>query len=228
MEPTPAGGGVMQMRLAIVADHRITVEAIRRALRHAPDCDVIGYVDARRPCGLAVANARADVVLLHDPGAPELTLGRIREIRAAAPGSKLILLTSAVDPDWLADAAKAGADAAIAKTQHLESVGVLVREILAGHVYHAFRPRPVAAELEGGVRLLTPRELEILRLVANGAPNSQVAAELWVTEQTVKFHLSNVYQKLGVANRTEASRFAHLNGLLDSWMTTAPFGAEAA
>jgi DNA-binding NarL/FixJ family response regulator len=78
-----------------------------------------------------------------------------------------------------------------------------------------------------GADVLTPRELEILRLVANGASNGRVAAELWVTEQTVKFHLSNVYQKLGVANRTEASRFAHVNGLLDSW-TPAPLDVEAA
>ena len=61
---------------------------------------------------------------------------------------------------------------------------------------------------------LTRRELEILCLVAEGHSNSQLAAMLWVTEQTVKFHLSNIYRKLDVANRTEASRWAQLNGLL--------------
>ena len=63
---------------------------------------------------------------------------------------------------------------------------------------------------------LTERELEILRLVAAGAPNSRIAAQLWITEQTVKFHLSNVYRKLGVANRTEASHHAYVHGLLDT------------
>ena len=58
---------------------------------------------------------------------------------------------------------------------------------------------------------LTKRELEILQLVAEGYSNSQLARMLWVTEQTVKFHLSNIYRKLGVANRTEASRQAHLH-----------------
>jgi DNA-binding CsgD family transcriptional regulator len=61
---------------------------------------------------------------------------------------------------------------------------------------------------------LTRRELEILRLVADGHSNGQLAQMLWVTEQTVKFHLSNIYRKLHVANRTEASRWAQLNGLL--------------
>jgi DNA-binding NarL/FixJ family response regulator len=61
---------------------------------------------------------------------------------------------------------------------------------------------------------LTDRELEILRLVAQGYTNGKIARELWVTEQTVKFHLSNTYRKLGVANRTEASRYAHLNDLM--------------
>ena len=63
---------------------------------------------------------------------------------------------------------------------------------------------------------LTRRELEILQLVAEGHSNSQLARMLWVTEQTVKFHLSNIYRKLDVANRTEASRWAQLNGLLST------------
>jgi DNA-binding CsgD family transcriptional regulator len=63
---------------------------------------------------------------------------------------------------------------------------------------------------------LTRRELEILRLVAEGHSNAQLARMLWVTEQTVKFHLSNIYRKLDVANRTEASRWAQRRGLLDT------------
>ena len=61
---------------------------------------------------------------------------------------------------------------------------------------------------------LTRRESEILRLVAEGKPNQQIAGDLWITEQTVKYHVSNIYRKLEVANRTEASRWAQLHGLL--------------
>ena len=76
--------------------------------------------------------------------------------------------------------------------------------------------RATPAEPSSAAHQLTPRELEILRLVAEGHSNSQLAQLLWVTEQTVKFHLSNIYRKLNVANRTEASRWAQLNGLLSS------------
>jgi DNA-binding CsgD family transcriptional regulator len=67
---------------------------------------------------------------------------------------------------------------------------------------------------------LTRRELEVLRLVSRGATNRSVAATLWVTDQTVKFHLSNVYRKLGVRNRFEAARWAWENGLLDEESAT--------
>jgi DNA-binding NarL/FixJ family response regulator len=73
------------------------------------------------------------------------------------------------------------------------------------------RPSVVADETKCS---LTDRELQVLRLVAQGYTNSRVAGELRVTEQTVKFHLSNTYRKLGVANRTGASRYAHLNNLV--------------
>ena len=63
---------------------------------------------------------------------------------------------------------------------------------------------------------LSERELEILKALARGLSNKQIAKEGWVTEQTVKFHLSNIYRKLGVANRTEATRFAYQHGLVDS------------
>jgi DNA-binding CsgD family transcriptional regulator len=77
---------------------------------------------------------------------------------------------------------------------------------------------PVRVERPGG---LTRRELEILRLVAEGHSNAQLARMLWVTEQTVKFHLSNIYRKLDVANRTEASRWAQRNGLLGDELSLA-------
>jgi DNA-binding NarL/FixJ family response regulator len=219
---------VTPVRLAIVAEHRMTAEAIRRALRETCDCEIVGYVDARRSCALPIANARVDVVLLDDAGTCDVTLARIRELRAAAPTAELMLLTPDMEPGWLADAAAAGVDAAIAKTAPLASVGMLVREVLAGNVVHEFPAAPVAVQRSAtGPKVLSARELEILRLVASGASNSRVAAELWVTQQTVKFHLTNVYTKLGVANRTEASHYAHVNGLLDTW-TPAPLDAEAA
>jgi DNA-binding CsgD family transcriptional regulator len=94
-----------------------------------------------------------------------------------------------------------------------------VRETLDGHIFHRFSaPRPVNGRLPSAVSTedlpLTGRELEILQLVASGSTNGEVARRLWVTEQTVKFHLRNIYRKLDVANRTQASHFAYANGLV--------------
>ncbi len=75
-------------------------------------------------------------------------------------------------------------------------------------------PSPSEIKLSGPAEELTRREREILGFVADGMTNARIGRELWVTEQTVKFHLSNLYRKLGVSNRTEASRFAHVNGLV--------------
>ena len=203
------------MRVLIVADNPLSATAVRRHLRGAAIHEVInGYADGRRPCAAIVTETRPDVVVIDHMRPDELALERIREVRVAAPGVKLVLLTTSMDAQWLSAAEAAGIDAAIAKSDHTTNVGVLVREVAAGHVFHAFSRCPVAREprAEG----ITPRELEILRLVAAGASNGRIAAELWVTEQTVKFHLSNIYRKLGVSNRTEASHYAHVHNLLDT------------
>ena len=206
------------MLVVIVTDNGFAAEAIRRSFRGTSGVRVAGYVDGRRPCGAAVAEAGADVVI------------RISDVRRAVPACKIIVLTAAPDAAWLGDAVRAGADAAIAKTVQPATLGLLVREIWAGNIHHAFTTRRATGAVHGDHGKLTPRELEILQLVAGGASNGVIARELWVTEQTVKFHLSNVYRKLGVGNRTEASHYAHVNGLTDvfalpSQTDSVPFAA---
>ena len=200
------------MRVLIIADNAVTANGINLEMRHATGCQVTGFLNGRRACAAHVAEEQPDVVLLDDLRDRELTLARIREVRAAAPQSKILLLTQRMEPDWLAEAAEAGIDAAIAKIARPGSIGALVREVVRCNVFHAFAHRTVTEPQ--AMHDLTVRELEILRLVASGNSNRGIAQRLWVTEQTVKFHLSNVYRKLGVANRTEASRSAQLRGLV--------------
>jgi DNA-binding NarL/FixJ family response regulator len=201
------------MRVLIIADNAVTANGINLEMRNATGCTVTGFLNGRQPCGKHVAEQLVDVVLLDDLHKSEMTLTRIREVRMAAPATKILLLTLRMDPDWLAQASEAGVDAAIAKIARPGSIGALVREVVRGNVFHTFAPRTQPARpVPHG---LTVRELEILRLVASGASNRGIAKRLWVTEQTVKFHLSNVYRKLGVANRTEASHVALKRHLLD-------------
>ena len=200
------------MRALIVADHPLAAEAIRRELRHAAAFHSVGLADGRHACTESVATAAPHVVVIDQMADQARTLARLREARTAAPAAKVVLLTTLLEDEPLAEATAAGAHAAISRSLRPGAVGVFVREVARGNVFHAFtRPLP---PVEAGTAGLTPRESEILRLMASGASNAAIGAKLWVTEQTIKFHLSNVYRKLGVANRTQASHYAHTHGLL--------------
>lgn len=198
-------------RLMIVADHSLAVHAIRLALRQTAGFRVVGFFDGRGSIRQALLELNPDVVVVDDMQHSENAVARMREIAEATPDAKSLLLTLRMDQEWLDEAFEAGIDAVVSKTVHPVSLGTLLREICQGTVAlrHQARSAPAAKE----DCPLTDRELEILRLVAEGYTNGRIAADLWVTEQTVKFHLSNTYRKLGVANRTQASRYAHLHAL---------------
>jgi DNA-binding NarL/FixJ family response regulator len=105
------------------------------------------------------------------------------------------------------------------KTAHPDDLRATVRQAFNHSIYlprRTARRTSVDAEIRDEPHDLTRRELEILSLVAEGHSNAKLAKMLWVTEQTVKFHLSNIYRKIDVSNRTEASRWAQLHGLLSS------------
>jgi len=199
-------------RLLIVADRSMVQHTIRLALRQTAGFEVIGFVDGRTPVRGAIVEHHPDVVLVDDPEDSDVALERLREAQEHAPAAQLLLLTMRMGEDWLADAFDAGADAVLSRSMHPVSLGTMLREVVRGNVVHRYEsPRRAAAE----PCPLTRRELEILLLAAEGHTNGQIARSLWVTEQTVKFHLSNTYRKLGVANRTEASRYAHLHALVE-------------
>jgi DNA-binding NarL/FixJ family response regulator len=200
-------------RVLIVADHTLVVHSIRMALRQAAGFQIVGCVDGRRSTRAQLVQLRPDVILLDEMRRPEDGLARLREAAADAPDAERLLLASAMDDDRLAAAFEAGACAVVSKTVHPIAFGTLLREIVHGNVVQQHRPRTAEAT-RGRDCPLTSRELEILRLAAQGMTNAQIARDLWVTQQTVKFHLSNTYRKLGVANRTEASRYAHVNALV--------------
>jgi DNA-binding NarL/FixJ family response regulator len=202
-------------RLLIIAAGVLEAEALRQALRYTPNIQIIGFAESSRPCGLTVRQARPDLILVNAVSAPETALERIAEARAEVPETTIICRGHHLAASWPHEVAEAGADATVDGQIDGVRMAMLVREIADGTVFHL--PRASSRQQRGSsdaAARLTARELEILRLMAAGATNSSVASQLWVTEQTVKFHLSNIYRKLGVANRTEASHYAHTHGLL--------------
>jgi DNA-binding NarL/FixJ family response regulator len=142
----------------------------------------------------------------------------VREALHRAPGMKAIVLSMYDDAEHRNASFKAGVSAYVLKSTHPDDLRSAIRQAFEPSVYFPSNGSSNgAAVFESPSHVgLTPRELEILRLVAEGYSNAQLAKMLWVTEQTVKFHLSNIYRKLSVSNRTEASRWAQRHGLLES------------
>jgi len=141
----------------------------------------------------------------------------VRESRLRVPDMEAIVLSMYDDTEHVEASFNAGASAYVLKSTHPDDLKSAIRQAFEHSVYFASDGRangdvPLKSPEDVG---LTRRELEILQLVAEGDSNAQLARMLWITEQTVKFHLSNIYRKLGVSNRTEAGRWAQLNGLLD-------------
>jgi DNA-binding NarL/FixJ family response regulator len=201
----------------------LIVEAIRIGFRKSGEFNCVGHADGRKTSARTILGAQPDVILMDDMDRSERAVELIREIRAEEGNSAsvVIVLSMQMGAEWLGQLFDAGATGAISKATQPVALATLVRETVNGHIFRAFpvRPRP-AAQFTPSLAVqdlsLTTRELEILKLVAAGATNGDVAARLWVTEQTVKFHLRNVYRKLGVANRTQAGHFAYVNGLVGS------------
>jgi DNA-binding NarL/FixJ family response regulator len=201
------------MRILIVADHGLAVLAIRHALRYTPGMQFIGSVDGRTPVSRLMAELNADVVLVDEMRDANNAVERIREIAQRWQDVKIVALATRMEDAWLDRALEAGADAAVCKMTRSLSIGGIVREVATGTV----RMSRGHMGVRGGAStssLLTERELEVLRHVALGNTNARIAAELSVTEQTIKFHLGNLYRKIGAANRTEATRYAFMNGLV--------------
>ena len=144
----------------------------------------------------------------------------VRNATQRHPELKSIVVSDNTEFEAIDAAFAAGASAYCVKTARQEDLASAIRQVFERSIYlaangsHDYPVRTTSTAVEPAPHDLTKREVEILQLVAEGHSNSQLARMLWVTEQTVKFHLSNIYRKLDVANRTEASRWAQLNGLL--------------
>ena len=209
-------------RLVVVADNSLIVEAIRIGLRASGEFNLLGHANARRTSVRTIVDAEPDVVLVDDMDHSELAVSLIKAIKEENEAITVLVLTVRMDSEWLDQVFEAGASGAISKAIQPVALSTLVRETLDGHVIHV-GSRPASGTKQARLRAhavavedcpLTTREIEILQLVAAGSANGEIARRLWVTEQTVKFHLSNIYRKLEVGNRTQASHYAHVNGLV--------------
>ncbi len=203
------------MRVLIADDHRLIVDGIKRALEACDDFEVVGEATSGSQVLPLVGRTNPDLVLLdlRMPGADGLTC--LAQIRKRHPDVKVVVLSVSTDENVIQTALKRGASAYIVKSVNPIDLPSALRQAMEGTVYTAVglpQPGENAARVAG----LTERETAILSALARGLSNEAIGKELWVAEQTVKFHLTNIYRKLGVSNRTEAARLAYQHGLVES------------
>jgi DNA-binding NarL/FixJ family response regulator len=217
-------------RTAVIVDERpLWLDALEGLLMRL-DLQVVGRTTKPATARGIVTQYAPDLVIVDyaaiaDPDAAESTL--LQSARQANPNVCCLVLSESDDPLDRERAFAAGATVFCVKRVEADDLASAIRQSFEHSVYFATSAHattrtqapadePAAVEDDATAPVgLTKREIQILRLAAEGYSNSQLARMLWVTEQTVKFHLSNIYRKLGVANRTEASRWAQRNGLLN-------------
>jgi DNA-binding NarL/FixJ family response regulator len=208
-------------RSAVILDrHPLWLDALERLLAN------VGIVVVGRATGgdeaLELIDAHApDVFIAGINASVAEQLAVVRKAQQDHALLKCVVVADSAEVDAIEAAFAAGASVYCIKTAEEGDFASAIRQAFERSIYIAANGPEMTARSapevpSSATHQLTRRELEILRLVAEGHSNSQLAHMLWVTEQTVKFHLSNIYRKLNVANRTEASRWAQLNGLLSN------------
>ena len=205
------------MRVLIADDHALILAGIKRALEEDDQFEVVAEARVGSQVLPLVSQTNPDLALL-DLRMPEMDgLTCLDRIKKQHPKVKVVILSVSTDPEVVQTVLNHGAAAYIVKSVNPIDLASALRQALDGTVFSAVglpekRAQDDAVKAAG----LTERETAILKALAGGLSNKAIAKELWVAEQTVKFHLTNIYRKLDVANRTEAARYAYEHGLIDN------------
>jgi DNA-binding NarL/FixJ family response regulator len=194
----------------VADDHPLMLAALRRVFAAHADLEIVAEVTRGSQVLPAIASSHPDILLL-DVRMPELDgIGCLQRLRRRGCDLPVVVLTSYSDEAHLQAARAAGASAYVVKTVDPTELADIVRAAAAGAEFRAVVPD--AAPANGG-STLSDREASVLHALADGLSNKEIGRNLHLSEQTVKFHLRNIYRKLDVASRTEAVRWAYRHGL---------------
>jgi NarL family two-component system response regulator LiaR len=203
----------------LVDDHQVVRRGLRAFLQLQPDLEVVGEAAGGQAAVAAAAESRPDVVLMDLVMPDGDGIAAIRALAEAAPGARVVVLSSFADDERIFAAMQAGAAGYLLKDVDPDALAGAIRDVHRGRP--ALHPdvaarlmRRVADPAGPATEPLTPREREVLRLVVEGYANKQIARRLLITEKTVKTHVSSILQKLGVADRTAAAVLAIRQGLV--------------
>ena len=207
----------------LVDDHQMVRQGVRAFLEKQPDISVVGEAASGAEALRLAADLAPDVTLM-DLVMPEMDgVETTRRLKQASPRSQVIILTSYHDDEHIFPAIRAGALSYALKDVSSGELIEIVRKAARGEaVMHPHVAARVMEELRGGPRAQTPfpsdlseRELETLRLIAEGLNNAEIAERLVISEHTVKRHVSNILSKLHLADRTQAAVYAWREGVVD-------------
>jgi len=209
------------IKVLITDDHPVVREGLSAMLNKEPDIQVVGEAENGTEAIDKAKELQPDVVLM-DLRMPEVDgVEAMRQIRAANPGIKFIVLTTYDNDEYIFKGIEAGARAYLLKDAPREELFKAIRAVykgesliepaVAGKVLDRFAELSRQAQV---VDALSEREVEVLKLMAKGAANKEIAAGLCISESTVKTHIQTIFQKLGVGDRTEAVTEAIKKGII--------------
>jgi len=205
------------IRVLLVDDHAVVREGLRAFLELQPDIVVVGEADGGETALAVAAKVRPDVVLMDlvMPDGDGITA--VRNLRDQNPDIRVLVLTSYIDDAQVFGAVQAGAAGYQLKDIQPEALAEAIRDVHAGRpaLHPEAQTRLMHRTSEGPGATLTPRERDVLRLLTEGFANKEIARRLFVSEKTVKTHVSSILQKLGVQDRTQAALAAVRQRMLD-------------
>jgi DNA-binding NarL/FixJ family response regulator len=217
-----AGSPIGKTRVLLVDDHAMVRRGLRDFLGMFEDIEVVGEAGDGQDALTATAALRPDVVVM-DLNLPRLDgVEATRELRATRPDVEVVALTGFVDEARVMAAIEAGAAGFLLKDAEPDDVAAAIRAARKGEMYlDPAVAGVVARQLRTSGRtaspaddtVLTPRELDVLALVAQGLPNRAIGDALGITERTARTHVSNILAKLGLTSRTQAALYAVDQGL---------------
>lgn len=211
-----------KITVLLVDDHEVVRRGVHAFLNTHPDFIVVGEAESGEAAVRLAAEHVPDVVLM-DLVMPGMDgVEATRRVKDVSPRSQIVVLTSYHKDEHIFPALKAGALSYILKDVKMDEFAETIRRAARGEAtLHPRVATRVIRELQGRregkinpFTELTAREMEVLRLIANGLTNARIAAELFISENTVKGHVSNILSKLHLADRTEAAVFAWREGIM--------------
>jgi DNA-binding NarL/FixJ family response regulator len=205
------------IRVLVADDHRLIRQATRLALEGEADIEIVAEAERGDEVLPRVAESRPDVVLLdiRMPGMDGIAV--LAQLRVQFPSVKVAMLSAIDEPEVAARALANGALAYLGKWIEPGNLAPIIRELNSGSFsMQSYVPTENGAQPPARAIGLSARETEILKRVAVGRSNKEIARELWLSEHTVKYHLTHLYRKIEVRGRTEAARFAFERGIAET------------